>query len=369
MPRQCILHVGMHKTGSTSIQYTLHRNPSLRGATYLDLGVPNASGPVARAFGQPARVSPGSPPPDPQQQLLHARRCREQLEQSLAQAGERSVLSAEDICHLEPEQAADLRRTLEAHVQDVAVLAYVREARGYMESMFQQHLKGGGRGLLLLPPQYPRYRFCLAKFDRLFGRDRVTLVPFRSALFPQGCVVRDFCQRTGLEVDERTIKRANEGMSRNAAGLLQNYRLLLGQDLGWVQALDRRLNAGLRVNRYLVSWFMQVDGPKLRFAPELLAPFFETKREDLDWIAERLGQRMDALGEAGADDVRSNDDLLTLDAGTLDWLGRRSGVVLPAGARGEALRPAFERLRRQAIDQVVAEGPGVPPVKVSALPT
>jgi len=36
--RSCLLHVGMHKTGSTSIQRTLHRNPTLQGATYLDFG-------------------------------------------------------------------------------------------------------------------------------------------------------------------------------------------------------------------------------------------------------------------------------------------------------------------------------------------
>jgi len=47
--RECILHIGLHKTGTSSIQQSLYRNPTVRGVDYPDLGRPNGSGPMLAA--------------------------------------------------------------------------------------------------------------------------------------------------------------------------------------------------------------------------------------------------------------------------------------------------------------------------------
>ena len=49
MTRRAILHIGMHKTGSSSIQETLARVP-LQGAVYLLPETPNHSAVLSQAF-------------------------------------------------------------------------------------------------------------------------------------------------------------------------------------------------------------------------------------------------------------------------------------------------------------------------------
>lgn len=366
MTRRCILHVGMHKTGSTSIQNSLYRNPTLEGATYVDVGVPNASGALMQAFGQwRMHDSPLRPAITPEFRAFRRQASRQQLSHELARGGPCRILSGEDACRLEPAEAQEMRQLLRQHTRDIHVIAYVRDAKGYMESIYQQLLKGGGKGLLALEMLYPRYRFTLKKFDLVFGREHVTLVPFQPSALVEGCVVRDFCQRMGVRIDPGTVLRANEGMSRNATALLVNYRRLIGMDTTYGAALDPALHGVLRVESYMVHGFLQVPGPKLRFAPDLLADFFAQKVEDLDWISERIGHDVRHLGSASADDIRCDADILRLSPEALDWLAQRSGVALPATAQPADLRPAFEALRQQAIDRVLAEGVGVPPVKLS----
>ncbi|WP_157725589.1 hypothetical protein [Vitreoscilla filiformis] len=330
MTRRCILHAGMHKTGSTSIQNSLYRNPTLEGATYVDVGVPNASGALMQAFGQwRMHSSPLRPAITPEFRAFRRQVSRQQLGQEVAKGGPCVILSGEDACRLEPAEVQDMRQLLRQHIKETHVIAYVRDAKGYMESIYQQLLKGGGKGLLLWEVLYPRYRFTLKKFDLAFGREHVTLVPFQTSALAEGCVVRDFCQRTGVRIDPSTVLRANEGMSRNATALLVNYRRLIGMDTRYGAALDPALHGVLRVESYMVHDFLQVPGPKLRFAPELLADFLAQKGEDLDWISQRIGHDVRHLGSASADDIHCDADILRLSPEALDWLAQRSGVALP----------------------------------------
>jgi hypothetical protein len=365
MMRSCVLHVGMHKTGSTSIQYSLYQNPTLQGATYLDLGLPNPSGLIRHGFDhREQQTSPHFPRRTPEWLQNRARRVRKQLIDALSAAGPRSILSAEDASHLRLDEARELKQLLLSQVDYVGVLAYVREARGFMESMFQQNLKGGAQRLHL-PGQYPRYRFCFQKYDQLFGRENVQLVPFQPKTFVQKCVVHDFCLRTGVSIDPSTIRRANEGMSRHAAALLLNYRQRV-QDHAWNQDMPANMNALLRVDRYVVSGCMELEGPKVRFAPDLLASVFAEQREDLNWMAQRIGFAVDGVGSTHADDIQSEADLLTLRPEAIAWLSQRTGHDLAPTPSDSALNAALRQLRQQAIDRVLAEGPGVPPIKVSA---
>lgn len=367
MTRRCILHAGMHKTGSTSIQNSLYRNPTLAGATYVDVGVPNASGALMQAFFGQWRLhaSPLRPAITPEFRAFRRQASRQQLTQELARGGPCRILSAEDACRLAVPEVQELIQLLRQHFKDIDVIAYVRDAKGYMESIYQQLLKGGGVGQLNLEVLYPRYRFALKKFDQVFGRNHVTLVPFQPSVLAEGCVVRDFCQRMGVGIDPNTVVRANEGMSRNATALLVNYRRTIGMGVDYGTTLDPALNAVLRVESRMVYDFLQVPGPKLRFAPELLADFWRVKHEDLDWISQRIGHDVRALGSGSAEDIRCDTDILRLSPEALDWLAQRSGVPLPATAQAADLQPAFQALRQQAIQRVLAEGVGVPPVKLS----
>ena len=55
--RRCIVHVGMPKTGTTSIQESLFHSKSLGGARYLHAGISNSGSALCSAFGEdPSRI-------------------------------------------------------------------------------------------------------------------------------------------------------------------------------------------------------------------------------------------------------------------------------------------------------------------------
>ncbi|NDY93098.1 hypothetical protein [Ideonella livida] len=146
MTRRCILHVGLHKTGSSSIQETLYRNASLRGAHYLDLGEANASGMVKLLFGGAEQASQT---PLARQQGDEAARdlARKRLDRALAEVGpaDTVIFSAEALSRLSIHGLQALQAALAPQFQSIEVVGYVRDMPGFMASAFQQRVKGGHR--------------------------------------------------------------------------------------------------------------------------------------------------------------------------------------------------------------------------------
>jgi hypothetical protein len=339
MTRQCIVHIGMHKTGSTSIQHSLFRNTSLTGAVYIDLDVANASGRLATLFSE----EPG--------QTLHARlhglsndevssrqrRLSVLLSQQFDVDADRFILSGEAISRFAPSEVERLFNFLRTRVDSVEVVGYVRGAAGFMQSALQQRVKGSPAKHLTLANLYPRYRSMFEKFDQIVGRERVQLWPFEPRQFPEQCVVRDFCQRLQLSLDEATIVRVNESLSRQATVLMYLYRMfapVLPPGPGTVTA-----------EKNLVMRLADLAGGGVRLSPKTLRPIFDRHRNDLDWMAARLGVSVSALGEALPDDVGTEADLLQVAPQTLAWLSEQLGEPSLADASPEQIGAAMGRLR------------------------
>lgn len=343
MTRTCVLHVGMHKTGSTSVQHSLFRARTLRGATYLHAGKPNSSPPLQTAF----RDDPGQADyhrllgSTPEAMAQEAAEVRAALRQRLAGPGERFVLSAEALPLLAPHELARLRDFLLQQVDRLEVVAYVREPHGFLESWLQERVKVGLLDRLDLPALYPAYRARFEPFDQVFGRPQVTLWPYDPARFPQGCVVRDFCARTGLQIDPAEIERVNESLPLDGLRLLYAWRRF-----GPPLEIGPR---GRRLNRALVDLLRSQGGAAPRLSHALTAPLLAAQAEDLAWMADRLGEPMPARAPETAQALDSEAALLDPAPGARAWLAARIG--LPAGALdtadGPALAHAMERLAQQ----------------------
>lgn len=354
--KTCVLHFGMAKTGSTSIQATLSQLPPRPDVVYLQSGEANAGRALSAAFMDDAgRFRPNRKLGLDERALARRRRrALASFEQALDGPVTLAVLSSEMLANFDRDSLVALRDWLAPRVDRIRLLGYVREPAAFMESMSQQALKNGN-DRIDLQRRYPAYRQRFEPFESVFGRDAVTYRRFDPAGFPGGCVVRDFCATIGLDLPESAIVRVNEGLSRRAVGLLLAYRQAYPEFGSGREALRR--------NRALVALLTQLPGDKLRLDPALLRPVIEAQADDLAWINERLDRPLQVrYAEAGTPVLRDWAELAVLEAPTLAWLAELTGTPVPGGDAAQ-VAAAAARLLRQHLDATMGA-----PATASAAP-
>jgi hypothetical protein len=283
-PSRCVVHIGMRKTGSTSIQKSL-AGQKARTHVYAKLGPTNHS----RALH--SMVAEGS--------------GLERIAASIRRArGKTLIISGEGIPRFFAEsELRVLKNLLDAHFDRVEIVAYVRDLAGYVTSNFQERVKNGYASFNLLDCA-PLYRKWFEKFDLVFGSENVRLWKFDPAGFPQGCVVQDFCARLGLEPPPGVVRK-NDSLSREALSLLYIFHRHAGPKMPRKDA------------RSLVRAVQHLSGSPFRLSPKLIAPVLEQCKADTLWMERRLGRSLSDLGTSRPDDVQSEADLL-LPGGALE---------------------------------------------------
>ena len=123
-----IIHTGMHKTGSSSIQDTLAAALNHPEYHYFSFdGRPNSSQAILQGFHY---NNPGK------------QRMRESISSSLQSCKANiGIISAEGINRLVKKNLIELFAVLKKHADTIQVVSYVREPRGRIESSFQEVLK------------------------------------------------------------------------------------------------------------------------------------------------------------------------------------------------------------------------------------
>lgn len=345
---EALIHIGMHKTGSTSIQQTLGRTPSLGpGFCYPRLG--------GRANHSLALHQMFSAEPERHQILRKQGMSRQQAtEEGRALREELSlqlkglapacspILSGEYLSSCDEALLISLRDFLHAHDCSIAVKAYVRDAADFMRSDFQQRIKGGA-GDFDVEASYPRYRRRFEKVERVFGAASVQYWPFVASALAGGNVVTDFCHRIGLALPPTAeLVRSNDSLSRTALALLFLYR--------------RRVEAGtpspeaFRRFRRVLQAIRHVPGPRFHLAKELLAPVISGQAEDLAWMGRRVGRDMGTLPPNEEESVRSEQHLLALGEQALEDLAKQLQVRRkPQG--GPDIEIVIRRLMHEQVAQ------------------
>lgn len=320
--KRCILHFGMHKTGSSSIQESLFHAPRIEGARYISLGHANASGSLQLAFvdGGAGKLNRRLGLADTHLERKNTR-VLSLLEKGLRGGGSRFILSGESLSHFKEHELQRLIDAIRPHVDVIEAVGYIRDARGFIESAFQQHVRAGYARKWQPEKLYPQYRRSFEKFDKLLGPENVQFWPFEPTSFPGGDVVQDFCQRLQITIPAEALKRVNEGLSGDAVRLMWTFRRHGLPHLGAEDQLERQ--------RRLLERMANLKGSRIRFAPALLAPVLDAQRADLDWMEARLGRSLSRLGEAQDGDVRSEDDLQSCSNEGLRWLAEQLGDPPP----------------------------------------
>ena len=336
----CILHVGMPKTGTSSIQASLYfglEDPRFR---LVNLGHPNGSLFIEPIFRD-----------RPEEFWLHRakglsperlRRMRPRLEARLRgslrhvrDASATAIISAESLWWQSRGELERLRDFLASEGFEARVLAYVRPHRSFLESSFQQTLRFDGKAIR--PARHaggrwdlpvPDLKVRLGQLESAFGRDRITVRAFRRSSLEGGCVVRDFCRTLGIDLASASIERVNESLSGDAVRMLHCYNRFVRHERP----------ASFHAILMLLDTIAALKSDPLRLHPDVMAPIAGAiDRQDRE-ILDRFGVD---LREEGRDDVdrrvRDESDLFRIAPSSVAWLAEATGLAPITAPEGEPM--------------------------------
>jgi hypothetical protein len=294
--RRIILHIGLHKTGTTTIQHVLHANrdfllrqegvlyPSLDPNLSIALGTIFRNDPWPRWAKRTASLTT---------EELAAR--REEFLNSLDAEISSSewntlLLSAEGVSNLSAPEFAKLREWGEKYSSRWTILVCVRHPLDWSRSAVQQRLKQGNTLHQLyedLPT--PNYRLRISRAISVFGRENVRVFDFESAVKGDGGIVGSFADQAELSAPSRdllasrALRRYNESLSLEAARILDslNRQRPMFVDDGMA---PHRSGPGREV-----AYFRRIEGRKFDVPEWVKEDIRSRNREDVLWLNETFG--------------------------------------------------------------------------------
>jgi len=301
MAETICLHIGPHKTGSTSIQADAFNHRAAlagRGIDYWSIAR-NHSFPLSIAF---APQAPGDRRMALQKIEFGTRReIRTRLDRDLKTATGRFVLSAERVTLFPPESLAGLRDFLTGY-GPVKLIAYIREPRGWLNSLVLQHLRVGDtldEALAAVPTTL--YRDRLAAARDVFGPENMSFRLFDPTRFEGGSLFSDFMAAIGecdFLVPEELPR--NPAVSARAAAILD--------------AVNRAARtAGFKGNaRWFNASLRAIGGQPFSLPAETMEPLIARSGDDIAWASEAVGTDLLSLSApSGAPPLPEPDPDLT----------------------------------------------------------
>ena len=314
-----IIHFGMHKTGTTSIQMSLYKNFLDKNFHYVNLGKANPSNLLIAAFKRnPVRnIFFRKNGINVEEIVKIGNKTKLLLKRELTYALNNEkipIICCENISLFDQEELLEFVTFIKSYYSNLQFYGYIRSPKGFIDSILQQNIKTSMKvNFNVLNRKYPRFRRRFDFYDNLDSSVKVHFRKFDPTKFPQGCVVRDFCMQIGVDISKVRIRNANEGLSLPAIQLLYAYKKFgPGHGVG---------NAAVRENNALNRAVSALEGPKLRLHSELIEPIIAANRKDVAWMEGRLGESLqEDLRAHDSDAIRSEADLLTFRPEAISWL-------------------------------------------------
>ncbi len=228
---------------------------------------------------------------------------------------ENVLISGEILCSLQftEIEIAKLRDTIKKYSSSFQIIGYVRSPKSYMESAFQQTLKTNNVKLNFNQLCID-YRKVFEKFDKVFSKENVNLRKFDPASFPNSCVVQDFCKQLNIGFPVEAIKKTNESLSHPAVCLLYTYR--------HYAPLNSKFFSNQQ-NHLLVNHLTELSGDKFKFAPSAVMPIIEANKNSIKWLEERIGITLDETIKESETDIHCENDLFQHQYESLQWLAAK----------------------------------------------
>ena len=226
----CILHIGLEKTGSTSIQATLGKNrdllktrkilypKSLGERSHVRLytfASEDGMNEIKVQCGLEALSGIGE----------FRRSLQDQLEREISAADPHTVIISNEHCSsrlVNTSEISRLRKLLAQIFSNISVVIYLRSQGESLRSAYSTQIKTGSTAEFdypspdLIESRY-NYDAILDKWETVFGKQNIDVRMFSVEDFIGGDVVTDFIERLGLDIPTDDIGREpNKNVSLSA---------------------------------------------------------------------------------------------------------------------------------------------------------
>ena len=277
----CVVHIGIHKTGTSSIQHHL-ANKKYETFSYFDLGSENHSIPIYSFFSK-----------EPEKYHIHWRagRTKEEVvkynnkveklfKKHLIdnEKEETFVISGEDISVLPYESVKSFKLFLLEYFENIKIFAYVRSPGSFISSDFQEHVKAG-LGSFNIEIHYPNYRRRIEKFDILFGKNNVHLLHFDPKIMFNNDVTCDFLKQLNINSSEK-IDMTNESLSLEATALIYTFNKFSAVKY---EAVIRE-----RMRIKIIEILKKIGNQKFILSNRIIQNVLNENIDDLQWIEDRM---------------------------------------------------------------------------------
>ena len=239
MPNRVILHLGVHKTGTSSIQAMLANKKNRQHLSDQGFFFPQTIGNNHSEFFQSAFTTA----PEKYHSNLARRETRKQVmeraeRQKCALVGELGslsnqtiIFSGEDGCILDAEALIRLRRFIYSAVQGLSnadVVLYTRHPVSYVESAVQENVKGNALTLEFAKKWHiketkDKYKRMIDNISKGFGANSIYVRSFEEACSITGDVVKDFAGALGICLEGMKIWRDNIAICDEVVRILSEF--------------------------------------------------------------------------------------------------------------------------------------------------
>lgn len=235
MVKRLVLHIGMQKTGTSSIQQTLGESREI-------LKKYNVYYPVIENFNHSFDFNPIFID-NPHKNSIHFKikgintKIEAELEKHRLKKMwslefeknnyENFIISAEGLSILNKNGVLELRDFTKKYFDTVKIIVYVREVEGYINSFMQQRIKEGVTTLdkfnYIKDSQY--YKDCIENYVQIFGKENIIVRVFDKKFFKNGNLIEDFFDSLGIDINigKLKIRTTNESLGQNAVIFLSEY--------------------------------------------------------------------------------------------------------------------------------------------------
>ena len=328
-----ILHVGMPKTGTTSIQTTLFWNLTDDAFRLLTLDTVFGNQTMVAAFTERKSSTGYFASTIPKRNWdRFAKKSRKYLSSCLKtgrKAGWTPILSAEAISKFDGKALQKINDFVREHGFSPQVVSYISPPLDRADSSFQQCIKTGvGKPFDLLKRPLRMERLQL--LDQIFGKDSVSAYLFDASEFPGRCVVRHFLDEFGISIASDKVLRENESLNVEVLKVLH-----IINESGSFKLTSRiaRFERNL-----IIALLRDLPGRPLRLDHSVTAPWIEKIANDLAWLEQRLERQVPLtfIDRSAIEGIRSGEDLNRLSEESLEWIARRAGHRF-ARSKGERM--------------------------------
>ena len=278
--RQVILHVGMHKTGTSSIQDSIY-NIDSDGFRTVGFAEKNHSIPMYTIFSENRlnyHIWKNKGYND--NQIIEKKVEYENIleEKIRDESVDCFLLSGEDMSGLTESEQISLCEFFKERSFKVRVIYVVRDPISFAASANQQRAKGGAKSLVKINPIYKRR---ISGFLKGCGHENISIFKYEHLV--QGGLIKAFSEIIGVSLEEKP--RANESVTSEALALIYALNNINTPTRG----SEINFNARLAILNGIRTFFSKSNGFK-----ELTLTKFDLVNkaavaEELVWLEKNFG--------------------------------------------------------------------------------